>query len=71
MTVFQKSCWHVPFNWSEMTAELLHFPNNRIRVVLIGKRVNRGAGFGLEIPVDYNFYGDSRITTWLKKGLEK
>ena len=54
-----------------MTAEFLQFPNHRIRVVLIGKRVNRGAGFGLEIPVDYNFYGDSRITTWLKKGLEK
>ena len=54
-----------------MTAEFLQFPNHRLRVVLIGKRVNRGAGFGLEIPVDYNFYGDSRITTWLKKGLEK
>ena len=54
-----------------MTAEFLQFPNHRIRVVLIGKRVNRGAGFDLEIPVDYNFYGDSRITTWLKKGLEK
>ena len=27
--------------------------------------------FGLEIPVDSIFYGDSRVTTWLKKALEK
>ena len=27
--------------------------------------------FGLEIPVDSICYGDSRVTIWLKKALEK
>ena len=33
--------------------------------------MNRGSGFGLEIPVDYIFYGGSRVTIWIKKDLEK
>ena len=36
-----------------------------------GKRVNRGAGFGLEIPVNYIFYGNSRVIFWLEKTLNK
>ena len=42
-----------------------------IHVIVTGKRVNRGAGFGLEIPVDYIFYGDNRVTAWLKKAIGK
>ena len=29
-------------------------------------KVNKGAGFGLEIPVDCDFCGDNRIMVWLK-----
>ena len=46
------------FNWSKLAAKILQFP------------VKRGLRFGLKIP-DYNFYGDSRVTAWLKKALEK
>ena len=53
-----------------MDAKFLQFPNDNIRVVA-GTRVNRGAKFGLEIALDWNFYEDSRVTTWLKKALEK
>ena len=35
------------------------------------KRVNQGAGFGLQIPVECIFYGETRVTTWLLKALEK
>ena len=33
--------------------------------------MNQDPQFSLEIPLDYFFYGDSRVTTWLKKALEK
>ena len=36
-----------------------------------GKRVNRGAGYGLEIPCEYIFYGDTKMSLpWLKSKLE-
>ena len=44
---------HVPLYWSELTNKCLKFPNHQICVVVTGKRVNRGIGLGLEIPVDY------------------
>ena len=31
-----------------------------------GKRVNRGAGYGLEIPAEYKFYGNEKIIQWAK-----
>ena len=67
----KKVVGHVSFNWSKLAAKFLQCPNRRIRIVVTGKRVNRSADFGLEILVDYIFYGGSRVTTWLKKALEK
>ena len=40
------------------------FPNHHIRVVVTGKRVNRGIGLGLEIPVDYVFHEDNQVVNW-------
>ena len=33
-------------------------PNHSIRVCVKGKRINRGVGYGLEIPAEYIFYGN-------------
>ena len=63
---------HATFNYySKLAAEFLQFSNHQVRVVVTGKRVNRGVGFVLEIPVDYIFCGDSRVITWFKEALEK
>ena len=62
---------HVPLYWSKLAFKFLQFQNHSIRVAVTGKRVNRGAGLGLEIPVDYFFYGDSRVIAWLKNSIEK
>ena len=37
--------------------------NNVLNLIntVTGKRVNRGAGLGLEKPMDYTFYGDARV----------
>ena len=40
-------------------------------VEVTGKRANRGATLGLEIPVNYFFSGDARLITCVKNSLEK
>lgn len=67
----KKVVGHVPLYWSELAFKFLQFPNHSIRVTVTGKRVNRGAGMGLEIPVDYYFYGDKRVIDWFKKSIDK
>ena len=36
-----------------------------------GKRVNRGAGYGLEIPVQYRFNGAEKAVEWVEKNIKK
>ena len=69
--ISQNFVGHVPYNWSNLVPKFLQFPNHHIRVVVTGMRMNREAEFCLEIPLGYIFYGASRVTTWLKKALEK
>ena len=45
----------------------LTIPNTAIEVQVVGKRVNRGGGYGLEIPVIYHFLGAERLVKWLDK----
>ena len=55
----------VPLNWSKMLSKFLQFTNHHVGVDVTEKRVNHGVGLGLEIPINY-FYGDTRVTTWMK-----
>ena len=36
-------------------------PNHHICVVVTGKRLNRGIGLELEIPLDYFLHGGDRV----------
>ena len=63
--LLRKVVGHIPLYWSKLAFKFLQFQNHSIRVAVTGKRVNRGAGLGLEIPVDQFFYGDSRVIAWL------
>ena len=38
----------------------LTLPNTTIEAEVVGKRLNRGGGYGLEIPVIYRFYGKEK-----------
>ena len=40
-------------------------------MLVTGKRVNRGIGLELEIPLDYFFHGNSRVIEWFKKFIKK
>ena len=54
--------------WSRASESFL---NHYIRVVVSGKRVNKGTGLGLEIPVDYFYHGDIEVIERFKKSIEK
>ena len=50
--------------------KLLSLPNTSIRARVLGKRVNRGAGYGLEISVCFIFQGHVKGIAWGKKKIE-
>ena len=46
---------------------LNNISNCTISCEVIGKRVNRGSGCGLEIPVKYTFLGPNKAIEWIEK----
>ena len=64
--------WHgqVPFCCSLMFKKFLSLPNQSITVYVKGKRINRGVGYGLEIHVEYIFYGNEKAIQWEKRKLD-
>ena len=51
---------------SKFVHNFLKLPNAKISCQVSGKRVNSGAGFGLEVPVAYTFYGHEKAIKWIK-----
>ena len=48
----------------------LKVPNTSIKVEVVEKVVNRGGGYGLEIPVANRFNGPEKLVKWLIKKIE-
>ena len=46
---------HVPFNLALTLSAFLRIPANRAIAEVTNSKVNRGAGYGLEIPCKYHF----------------
>ena len=53
---------HVPFNISSLLSQFLRRDCNKGFAEVTGPRVNRGAGYGLEIPCVYKLYGPKPYT---------
>ena len=53
---------HVPFNLAPLFSQFLRRNCNKGTAKVTGERVNRGAGYGLEIPCTYYLYGPSSYT---------
>ena len=54
----------------------LPFSNEKVHIVggslyELKASVNRGAGYGLEVPCEYQFEGDNFLCNWLKEKLVK
>ena len=61
---------HVPFLYSSTFKKFLSLPNHTIGLLVTGKRINRGAGYGLETPVKYVFNGNGKYLQWAKEDLD-
>lgn len=54
-----------------MFYKFLLLSNSSIAYEVTGKRINRGDGYSLEIPVKYEFNDQDKAITRIKKHLEK
>ena len=57
---------HAPKNLSKPFYQFLSLSSCSISCEVTGKRVNRGDGYGLEIPVKYKFIGLEKTINWMK-----
>ena len=48
---------HVPYNLAPSLSHSLRRDVNKAFAKVVGEKVNRGAGYGLEIPCIYRLYG--------------
>ena len=62
---------HIPQNISKFSSMFLMIPFSSFEVEVVGKRLNCGGDYGLEISVKYRFYGQEKIIQWLAKKLER
>ena len=62
---------HVPKLMAQWVTKFLKRASNSGTVVITGKRINRGAGYGLELPCEFKFQGDKYSCDWLKEKLKK
>ena len=62
---------HVPKLMAIWLTKFLKRGTNNGKAVVKGKHVNRGGGYGLEVPCEYFFTGDKFSISWLKTKLEK
>ena len=61
---------HVPFNLAPLVSAYLRRDASKGLVEVTGMKINRGAGYGLEIPCTYHFYGAKSLTDKLNKLVE-
>ena len=66
-----KTGGHIPKNLSKTFKRFLTLPNCTIKCTVIEKCVNRGAGYGLEIPVKFKFLGQAKAIQWAGNAVKK
>ncbi len=62
---------HIPKLMAHWVTKFLKRATNSGTVIIKGKRVNRGAGYGVELPCKFTFKGDSFSCSWLQDKLKK
>ena len=61
---------HVPQNLCGFFWRFLTLPGTSIPAEVLGRRVNRGAGHGLEVPVRFIFQGHRKAVEWVQKKIK-
>ena len=68
---FDEILGHIPLRMAEFVTKFLKRGTYKGKAIITGKPVNRGAGYGMEIPCKYVFYGDVETSLpWLKSKLD-
>ena len=62
---------HVPKLISMVVSMYLSLPRCTFSVEVTGKRINRGAGYGLETPAKFHFHGPENAIRWRKTKIDK
>ena len=62
---------HVPKLMALWLKKFLKRPTNIGTVVIRGKRINRGTGYGVELPCEFKFQSDNFSSNWLRNKLKK
>ena len=62
---------HVPVLMATWLTKFLKRSTNCGKAIIKEKRVNRGGGYGLEVPCEHLFVGDSFSCGWLQAKLIK
>ena len=66
-----KTGGHIPKNLSKTFKHCLTLANCTIKCTVIGKCVNHGAGYGLEIPANFKFLGSAKAIQWAENAVKK
>ena len=67
----RKTGGHIPKNLSKTFKRFLTLPNCTTKCTVIGKCMNHGAGYGLEIPVNFKFLGPAKAIQWAGSTVKK
>ena len=62
---------HMPRKISKFVDKFLSFPNSKFSCKAKGKRLNKGTGYGLEIPVIYTFNGHEKAIERIKSQIQE
>ena len=58
---------HIPLAISKCISLFLTLPRTFLETVVTGKRINRGGGYGLEVPCKYRISGEEKAVDWIKR----
>ena len=67
----RKTGGHIPKNLSKTFRRFITLPNCTIKCTVIRKRVSHGAGYRLEVPVNFKFLGPAKAIQWVENAVRK
>ena len=58
---------HIPLAISKCISLFLTLPGSFLETKVTGKKINRGGGYGLEVPCKYRISGQEKAVDWIKR----
>ena len=58
---------HIPLAISKSISLFLTLPGSFSETKVTGKKINRGGGYGLEVPCKYRISAEEKAVDWIKR----